>query len=193
MGDSERTFSEDEQQALTERLVRLLTAVHEGVYSDRYLDEALLREIHREVFEGIRSHAGRCRSDGNGSEYLQFGPNRSAHRSEVAARLAIVFREARSLVVSCEENPSAPNYERAAFFIAVRFHAQVIQIHPFEDGNGRTCRALLNIVLVRLGLPPVVVEVPKQEYCLTLNHFFKTSELDPLVDLLLPCCTDDSA
>ena len=36
-------------------------------------------------------------------------------------------------------------------------HRRLVDIHPFNDGNGRTARLLMNLVLLRAGYPPVAV------------------------------------
>lgn len=37
------------------------------------------------------------------------------------------------------------------------FQARFVKIHPFEDGNGRVSRMLLNLILTRNGYPPLIV------------------------------------
>jgi len=45
-----------------------------------------------------------------------------------------------------------PNAETA--FTA---HERLVTIHPFSDGNGRTSRLLMNLILLTAGYPPVTV------------------------------------
>jgi len=39
-----------------------------------------------------------------------------------------------------------------------KVHMAIVHIHPFSDGNGRIARLLANIILLKAGLPPLVVE-----------------------------------
>jgi cell filamentation protein, protein adenylyltransferase len=36
-------------------------------------------------------------------------------------------------------------------------HRRLVDIHPFNDGNGRAARLLMNLVLIRGGYPPIAV------------------------------------
>jgi Fic family protein len=36
-------------------------------------------------------------------------------------------------------------------------HLKLVDIHPFNDGNGRTARLLMNLILIRSGYPPVAI------------------------------------
>jgi Fic family protein len=40
---------------------------------------------------------------------------------------------------------------------AIAAHERIATIHPFSDGNGRTARLLMNLVLLKGGFPPVVI------------------------------------
>lgn len=40
---------------------------------------------------------------------------------------------------------------------AIIFHGKFEQIHPFEDGNGRVGRFLINVILVNSGYPPLII------------------------------------
>ena len=40
---------------------------------------------------------------------------------------------------------------------ALAAHARLVTIHPFTDGNGRTARLLMNVILLKGGYPPIVI------------------------------------
>ncbi len=55
--------------------------------------------------------------------------------------------------------------------IAAELHLRYVTIHPFYDGNGRTARILMNLVLIRYGYPPIIIKVnEKAQYGQYLAH-----------------------
>jgi fido (protein-threonine AMPylation protein) len=175
------TLAEDEQLA---RQLRSVTEdCHAGHLWPISIDQ--LRGMHRRLFDGVRDHAGRFRARAFGDEHLTYGPNRSVHRDDVLRELEKVFTGLDRSIQSFLAHPDDPGYERGAIHVAVWAHAEVVRIHPFLDGNGRSSRLLMNTILVGLGLSPIAVEAVKQEYNEALNHYFRTKELQVIVDLML--------
>ncbi len=61
--------------------------------------------------------------------------------------------------------------ELAPYELATLFHYRYIRIHPFEDGNGRMARLMVNYILARHGYPMIVVRSrKKQEYLGALHR-----------------------
>lgn len=55
--------------------------------------------------------------------------------------------------------------------LAALLHYKFVRIHPFDDGNGRLSRLLMNYVLVKHNLPPVVIKsTDKRNYLFALNQ-----------------------
>lgn len=50
---------------------------------------------------------------------------------------------------------NTPSQEPA--MLAFEFHLRYLSIHPFYDGNGRTARLFMNLILISFGLPPVII------------------------------------
>jgi Fic family protein len=54
--------------------------------------------------------------------------------------------------------------------LAALFHYRYIRIHPFEDGNGRIARLLVNYILLKHGYPMVVVRTDDRKNYLEILH-----------------------
>jgi len=49
--------------------------------------------------------------------------------------------------------------------VAALAHHRLAAIHPFVDGNGRTARLVMNLILMQDGYPPTVIErIHRQTY-----------------------------
>ena len=47
--------------------------------------------------------------------------------------------------------------------VAADFHLRFVDIHPFIDGNGRTARLLMNLVLLGHGYPMTIIKTEERQ------------------------------
>jgi len=85
------------------------------------------------------------------------------------------------LVEWLQSNP----WEHPPIELAARFMHKLLAIHPFHDGNGRTARILMNLVLLRNGYPTItnISYRDRRQYLNALGQ----ADLDnpkPLVDFI---------
>jgi len=68
-------------------------------------------------------------------------------------------------------NQKSEESEVNPILLASEFHYRYIRIHPFDDGNGRTARIIMNFILLRFGYPPVIIKTEdKHNYFAALRQ-----------------------
>lgn len=74
-----------------------------------------------------------------------------------------------------------------AIELAAIAHYKFVYIHPFIDGNGRTGRLLMNLILMRSGFPPVIIR--KSERLTYYSHLDQANDGDvrPLIRFIAKC------
>ena len=64
---------------------------------------------------------------------------------------------------------------------SIEITASLIKAQPFPDGNKRTFRALLNLMLGKVGLPPVYIDFSERDaYKKALQYVFEDDNYEPI-------------
>jgi excisionase family DNA binding protein len=78
----------------------------------------------------------------------------------------------------------SPN-KRHIIETAALFHLNFEGIHPFIDGNGRTGRLILNLMLMQAGYPPINVEFSdRRKYYGCFDSYYRDHDASPMVNMV---------
>ena len=139
--------------------------------SNKPVTAKLILDLHKTLLTGIKDKwAGRFRS---GKEWVRVG----AH---VGANPDFVERLVKELVTDYDKQDDRYFLDKIAWF-----HAEFETIHPFNDGNGRLGRVLINQQLMTLGLPPVIIQNKNKHtsYYPAFDSYRVTGKFDDFTDI----------
>lgn len=85
---------------------------------------------------------------------------------------------------------SLHSMDKQAIVNAAVAHTDFVIIHPFTDGNGRVARLLLNLLLIRAGIPiAIITKEDRLRYYDALEEA-QSGNLTPFMQLLLDVLED---
>jgi Fic family protein len=128
------------------------------VNKDYVLRSMDILSLHGLVLRSIEDDfAGRLRNGGVRISGANFVPPNAIKVSDLLDEL-IVFINTNPLQLNDIE-------------LATVFHHKLVWIHPFFDGNGRTVRLVMNLLLMRCGFPPaIILKNDRKKYYEALNQ-----------------------
>lgn len=114
--------------------------------------------LHSLVLRSIEDdYAGRVRNAGVRITGANFTPPAANKVSDLVDELVLFINE----------NP----LKLHIIELATVFHHKFVWIHPFFDGNGRTVRLAMNLILMRVGFPPaIILKNDRKKYYEALNQ-----------------------
>lgn len=135
------------------------------------LDEELIKDIHQVVMENILE-GGLYRSYNVRITGADFTP---PDWTEVRTAMKWFMADYDT------KKPTFNPIELASYV-----HAEFVRIHPFQDGNGRTARLLLNFMLMKAGYQPVIIEAKDRPiYYESLNDYAAAGNLENFYSFIL--------
>jgi Fic family protein len=138
----------------------------------------LIKELHKIVFKNSKPFAGNFREKGVDVAVTDaYGD--VVHRGAPSQQVERMLKE---LIGWYNRNKK----KYPPLVLAAVVHNQFENIHPFQDGNGRVGRLLLNNVLLKHDLPPLNIELRNRaQYYAALQAYENDHNIRPTLELML--------
>lgn len=120
--------------------------------------------FHKEIYEGIFSHAGEFKRQNNSFGYIEKAKTVPPQK---------VRKELRKVLDGYKNRKTYP------FLKPLLFHLRYQKVHPFTDGNSRLGRILLVVQMLKLNYPPLMFKGDMSfQICETLVEYCNKNHLD---------------
>lgn len=142
---------------------------------DEFSLKMILR-LHYLCFHGSKDFAGRLRDV---EVVIRSAKGEILHQGVPSSNVGYALKE-----LICWHKKNSKKFK--PIVLAAIVHNQFEFIHPFQDGNGRVGRLLLNHILLEKGYPPINISLSdRMEYYQTLQEYQNNGNLKPTLDFLV--------
>jgi Fic family protein len=167
--------------------------LEEIVHDDRPLTEQFIREMHQ-VLLGEEHYKPAYTATGQTTRQRIVPGQYKSSINNVTTAIGETFYFAspeetparmNDLIIWYRQEAEAPILHPVA--LAAEFHHRFVSIHPFDDGNGRMSRLLMNLILMRHGYPITVIkadETTRNRYLAALAEA-DASEPEPFLRFII--------
>jgi Fic family protein len=153
--------------------------IEEVVKKQVPITEVFIRQLHELILKAPYQKKAITPDNQEVTRWIEIGKYKS-QPNHVKTKTGEIFRFA-----SPEETPALMNdllnwYSEKKedkdinpILFASQFHYKFIRIHPFDDGNGRLARLLMNFILMQFGYPPAIIKTGDKD-----NYFAALEQAD---------------
>lgn len=144
--------------------------VRRCIADDKPLDEGIVKDIHAQLMENILV--------GGIYRQVEVRISGAGHRPPPPSEM---YRQVKAFFADLPYKKDELN----SIELAAWMHAEFVRIHPFEDGNGRTSRMIMNYQLMAHGFLPVsIAKENRLEYFEALETYAIEQNLEPFAEMI---------
>ncbi len=169
-------------------------AIEDAISNDRELNEVFIRNLHRILLKEPYEKEAETPDGQRVRRTISIGDYKTAPNNVTTSTGETYYFTPPDQVKSAMGDlidwyRSREREDEHPIIIAATFHYRFVRIHPFDDGNGRMARLLMNMILIKHGYTVSLIRrEDRDNYLGQLEQADKTEDLTEFVSYIANSC-----
>jgi len=168
--------------------------LYDVIKNNRSVTEGLIKEFNAFLLSGIKdteavdNQGNKIKKKATPGEYKKL-PNHVLQADGTIHRYVEPLQVQSEIENLCEwikENIEKIN----PLIVAAVAHYNFVRIHPFDDGNGRGARILMNLILIKKGFPPAIIKNEKRRQYIEALAAADNGNLNRFIEFVAESCIE---
>ena len=169
-------------------------AIEDAISDDRELNEVFIRNLHRILLKEPYEKEAETPEGQRVTQTISIGDYKTAPNNVTTSTGETYYftppDQVKSAMTDLIDWYRTREREREhPIIIAATFHYRFVRIHPFDDGNGRMARLLMNMILIKHGYTVSLIRHEnRDDYINHLEQADKTEDLTEFISYIAISC-----